>query len=131
MKTEDVPKYVIGGVAVLVPVVFFVWLIRSEGERTRRIIRDSRQESETSPPAGPHNGKDAAGRPADLPRSAPDARQPTAAERQPGEKEPTVAKAAEANPPVVEPKAGAEDFNLDDHDVFPGLRPAARTTSNK
>jgi hypothetical protein len=127
MKRVDWSRYVIGGLAVLVLVGLVAWLIRSEGERTRRMMREGRPPSEVGSQGVSQNRRDADAPPANLPGSASEARNATAASPPADVKKP-----AGSKPAAPDPRPGAaEDFSLDDHDVFPGLRPATKATSTK
>lgn len=120
MQRAYVPKYVIGGLAVVVLVGLLVWLIRSEGERTRQTIRDARRDGEPRPQAIPQETPGDTARPANTPDPA--ARDVVSSTSEPDQPKPAVAPAADPRPAVVERRTPAdEDFSLDDHVVFPGL----------
>jgi len=72
-------------------------------------------------------------RPVDVSGSAPNADGSVSVERLSSEKQGTATKAVPAKPVVVTPrKESAEDFELKDHDVFPGLSPpSVPKTQNK
>ena len=114
MKKATFSRSLISALVVLVLAGFAAWLIRLEGERTRRLLRDNHEHARP-------------GRQGDSPAGA-DAH-PATVTQQPSEKQRTAAKTADTKRPGVAPPAEAkEDFNLNDFDVFPGLdRPAPKT----
>jgi hypothetical protein len=95
-------KYVVAGLGTVILAGLSVWLIKSEGERTRRMLRDSRRDAARTPSVVPQPSPDQDTRPADT--------KPIAAEL-----------AARAE----------EDFSLDDHLVFPGLADEVSKTRAK
>ena len=121
MQQANVPKYLVGGLTAVVLVGMVAWLIRSEGERTRQMLRDARQDVQAAPDVAPVAPSGGTTRRADSPRPAPDAPDVSSTASRPNQPKPETA-ATDPQPTAVEPPAPAEeDFNLDDHVVFPGL----------
>ncbi len=108
----------IGILAALVLVVLAAWWIRSEGRRARQAIQDAARQSKSSSEAAPAEaaaGTGPSGKP-DVPKTA--------------------AKLVQAKPAAGISQAGKpdlpQDFDLNDHDVFPGLPPpSVPKTQNK
>ena len=151
MKSKQLVNYVVGSLAAVALIALAAWLVRSEGERTRRAIRQAALEAEAesegetarpaknpiepagksaqgtaagsseAPKAIPQEAKDGSGRPVNPPGSAQNAPESTAGDpRSDGHKTGKAEALADskAAAPATKP---VEDFDLDDHDVFPGL----------
>ncbi len=89
--------HLIGVLAALVLVGLVAWWIRCEGQRARQMLQDVPRHSKT--------GSEGLA---------------------PAEEQATAAKAVDARPAAVAPRReSAEDFDLKDHDIFPGLPPAS------
>ena len=94
-----------------------VWWIHSEGRRTRQMLQDAPRHSTT----GSEGFKKPDVRPVDVSGSTPIADGSISSERSSAEKHGTATKAVPAKPVVVAPRTEpVEDFELKDHDVFPG-----------
>lgn len=132
MKTACSPKYVVGGLAAVILAGLLVCLIRSEGERTRQILRDSRREAEATPGVVPLPSPDKGACPADTSGPSSAARDKTPPAITPNQQQPGIATAADPKPSAAESEAGAkEDFSLDEHLVFPGLTDEVSKTRAK
>ena len=105
-------------IGILAALVLVAWWIRCEGRRARRAIQVAPAQSKIGSEAVVPSDKAAEGRPADLSGSVG--------------KQSTVARAVDVKPVVAPEKKSVEDFDLKDHDVFPGLAPpSASKTRNK
>ncbi|MCY2994617.1 MAG: hypothetical protein NTY19_43160 [Planctomycetota bacterium] len=132
MKLAYAIKYVLGTLAALALTGLLVWLIGREGERTRQAIRDARRDAETAPSVVPQPAQGKAVGPLDRTESAPGARDTPLPANGPEPQKPGLATAADRKPAVAESAAGTEeDFNLDDHVVFPGLADEVSKTRAK
>ncbi len=132
MKTAYERKYVVGGLAVVVLAGLLVWLIRSEGERTRQTIRDARRRAESSHTVILPEGSADRAHSAEASTPTPDARETAMPASQAGQQKSGIASAAEARPAAVDGRVHVEeDFNLDDHVVFPGLGDELSKTRSK
>lgn len=122
MKTAHVPKYVVGGLAAVILLGLVVWLIRSEGQRARQAIRDSRGDAQSPPKAVPPDAQGDNTRPSGMSKPSSDPRETTPAASERDQPKPAIVPATDPKPAVAESKPPAEEnFSLDDHVVFPGL----------
>lgn len=132
MKSTDLPKYAIGSLATMVFVGLVVWLVRSEGQRARQMLRDDREQSEAALQEVPAGAKEVVPRPGSFSAAAPNARDSAAVERRLDEKKRPTARTPDAKPAVAAPPTTSkEDFDLKDHDVFPAPSHSAPKPQNK
>ena len=117
IKDDDLARWSIGGLVAAVFVSLTLWLVRAEGERTRQAIRDAADEFRERAVKWPDA---ATAVPVSVSASADvNDRASPAVPILAAEPEET-----DGSEPIAPATAPADDFDWEDYDIFPGMRPA-------